>query len=270
MQCGLVVRHRQHVTVDADDLAFAVILHLDGMRSGPVTVVQRWPTIPEMILALMPMPAHPSIYHITPASKLSTIVADNELLSDAAIIARGGKNVQVGMSNIKAARLCRPIDCQPGLMVGGCVPFYFCSRSVMLYLLHRSNHPDLDWREDQEPIVHLVADLQDAVAWANRNHRRWAFSLSNARSGYAEFRRDLANLSEIDWDAVLTNTWSGNGVSSEVKEHKQAEFLVENSFPWRLVTRIGVLSRKVFGEVHDALNNAQHKPKVEIRRDWYC
>jgi hypothetical protein len=217
----------------------------------------------------MPVPADPKIYHITPVSKLPRIIADGELLSDAAIIARGGRNQPVGMSNIKKARLARPVDCHDGLMVGGCVPFYFCSRSVMLFMLHKSNHPDLDWREGQEPIVHLEVDLHEAVEWATRHRQRWAFSLSNARAGYAEFRRDTARLCEVDWDAVATKTWSGPGVPSDVKENKQAEFLVENSFPWSLVTRIGVLSRKVFGEVHNALEEAEHQPKIEIRRDWY-
>src|SRR6185437_7087483 len=126
----------------------------------------------------MPVPDHPKIFHITPASKLPRIIEDGELLSDAAIIGRGGNNVPVGMSNIKRARLVRPVDCHPGLMVGGCVPFYFCSRSVMLFMLHKSNHPDLDWREGQEPIVHLEADMREAVSWAERARRRWAFSLS--------------------------------------------------------------------------------------------
>ncbi len=219
--------------------------------------------------ARMPVPAHPKIYHITPVSKLPRIIADGELLSDAIIVGRGGPNVQVGMGNIKRARLQRPVECHRGLMVGACVPFYFCSRSVMLYLLHRSNHPELDWRDGQEPIVHLEADMRDAVAWANRQGHRWAFSLSNARTGYAEFRRDLANLPDINWDAVEARQWGGSGVSSDVKEHKQAEFLVENSFPWALVTRIGVLSRKIYGEVHNALEDAGHKPRVEMRPEWY-
>jgi ssDNA thymidine ADP-ribosyltransferase, DarT len=217
----------------------------------------------------MPVPANPKIYHITAIANLRRIVPDEELVSDAVMIERGGPEVEVGMSNIKKARLARPVECHPGLMVGGCVPFYFCSRSVMLYLLHMSNHPDLGWREGQEPIVHLEADLREAVAWADHNRRRWAFSLSNARAVYAEFRRDLDNLGEIDWGAVAANTWSGNGVPVDTKENKQAEFLVDRSFPWRLVTRIGVLSRRMFGEVQDVLATARHKPKVEIRSNWY-
>jgi ssDNA thymidine ADP-ribosyltransferase, DarT len=60
------------------------------------------------------------------------------------------------------------------------VPFYFCPRSIMLYLLHRGNHPELDYTGGQRPIVHLVADLHEIVRWAEAQGVRWAFSDRNA------------------------------------------------------------------------------------------
>ena len=66
------------------------------------------------------------------------------------------------------------LDSHPDLYVGNCVPFYFCPRSVMLYVLHMGNLPDLGYRGGQEPIVHLEADLLGTVDWANCNQRRWA------------------------------------------------------------------------------------------------
>jgi hypothetical protein len=58
------------------------------------------------------------------------------------------------MSTIKERRLRLAIECRPGLRVGDCVPFYFCPRSVMLFLLDRGNHPDLTYRGGQGPILH--------------------------------------------------------------------------------------------------------------------
>jgi hypothetical protein len=72
----------------------------------------------------------------------------------------------IGMNNIKQRRLTElTLDSHPGLYVGQCAPFYFCPRSVMLYLIHKRN-PELAYKGGQEPIVHLEADLRDAVAWA--------------------------------------------------------------------------------------------------------
>ena len=149
----------------------------------------------------MPPPAEPKIYHIVHVDRLASIVADGALWSDAALQRRARPGTVIGMSAIKRRRLTNPVKCRPGLNVGDCVPFYFCPRSIMLYVLHMANSPELDYRGGQGPIVHLEADLHEAVAWADRNQRRWAFTLSNAGSGYFKDRCDLAELGEIDWEA---------------------------------------------------------------------
>lgn len=218
----------------------------------------------------MPPPAAPKIYHIVHVDRLPSIIADGVLWCDEEVVRRAPPGTTIGMNSIKERRLTElHLSSHPGLLVGGCVPFYFCPRSIMLYLIHMANHAELVYRGGQGPIVHLEANLNDAVAWADRNQRRWAFTLSNAGSTYFEDRCDLAKLDEIDWSAVQTNRWSGNGVSRSVKEGKQAEFLMEQSFPWELVTRIGVRSQQVYGQVAAALQAAAYKPPVQIEPDWY-
>jgi hypothetical protein len=101
------------------------------------------------------------------------------------------------------------------------------------------------------------------VAWAGANQRRWAFTLSNAGSRYFEDRADLSALGEIDWAAVQATDWPA------CKEGKQAEFLMEESFPWSLVERIGVYSARVHRKATLALRAAAHKPVVEVRSEWY-
>jgi hypothetical protein len=125
-------------------------------------------------------------------------------------------------------------SCQPGLHVGECVPFYWCPRSVMLFLIHRDNDPDLTYHGGQQPILHLEADLLGTVEWALQHAKRWAFTLSNAGSNYFENRCDLRQLTEVNWDAVSARKWSGRGVPAAVKEGKQAEFPIEDCFPWQL------------------------------------
>lgn len=57
--------------------------------------------------------------------------------------------------------------------------------------------------------------------------------------------------------------------SSDVKEGKQAEFLVHKSFPWKLVRRIGVYSAEIKARAEAALADATYRPPVEILRHWY-
>ena len=210
------------------------------------------------------VPANPKIYHIVHVDRLPSIIAEGCLWCDSEVVQSVLPGSTIGMSNIKQRRLQElKLTSHPDLYVGDCVPFYFCPRSVMLYLIHQGNHPDLAYRGGQGPIVHLEADLRQTTLWATEHDRRWAFTLSNAGSYYFEDRCDLAQLDEIDWNAVQATDWR------QCKEGKQAEFLIERQFPWGLVSRIGVLSQAVYRQVQGALRDASHKPVVEVKPDWY-
>jgi hypothetical protein len=213
-----------------------------------------------------PVPAQPKIYHITHVDNLAAIIGEGVLLSDATMLARGGPSVTIGMSAIKRRRVeDLTVSCHPGTKVGDYVPFYFCPRSMMLYLLHRANHPDLAYLGGQDLIVHLEADLHEVVDWAATQNRRWAFSLSNAGARYVETRNRLDQLGEVNWIAVAETDFR----SSDIKEGKQAEFLLHGSFPWELVKRVGVISAEVKGRAEAGLVQATHKPPVEILGNWY-
>lgn len=215
-------------------------------------------------------PAAPKIYHIVHVDKLPYIIADGCLWCDAVIIQRDSSGTTIGMSSIKERRLNQlTLSSHSGLYVGGCVPFYFCPRSVMLYIISQANHPELTYRGGQGPIVHLEADLSTAVNWAEFYKLRWAFTTSNAGANYFDDFCDLGQLHEIDWEAVRADRWSGAGIPSSLKEGKQAEFLIERCFPWELITRVGVQSFPIWTRVAEALARAQHKPKIEIKPDWY-
>ncbi|PZP55639.1 MAG: DUF4433 domain-containing protein, partial [Azospira oryzae] len=146
----------------------------------------------------MDVPAQPKIYHIVHVDRLASIIRDVFLWCDAEMQRRAqqgrASGTTIGMNGIKERRLTLPLNSHPGLHVGDCVPFYFCPRSVMLYIIHQANHPELSYRGGQEPIVHLEADLHATVQWAQSSGRRWAFTTSNAGSYYFEDFADLADL----------------------------------------------------------------------------
>lgn len=221
---------------------------------------------------MSPPPANPCVYHITHVNNLPAIITNGGLISDAAMIARGGPAATIGMGTIKQRRLTLPVSCHAGLNVGDCVPFYFCPRSIMLFVIHCANNPELTYRGGQGPIVHLEADLAAVVAWANQQPRRWAFSLSNAGAGYAQFKSSLNDLHHIDWDAVASNNFSAGSYTpsgNQVKEGKQAEFLLQDDFPWGLVQRIGVASQAIAIQAQAAIASAAHKPQISVQSSWY-
>jgi hypothetical protein len=215
---------------------------------------------------MSPMPSQPKIYHITHGNNIPKIVADGCLWSDAEIVGRGGPTAAVGISEIKARRLHElSVLCRPGTRVGEYVPFYFCPRSVMLYILHKRNHPDLAYKGGQRPMLHLEADLHEVVAWAEREGRWWAFTDTNAGSRYFQSFCDLGDLSRLDWGHIDATDFR----HPLVKEAKQAEFLIHHSFPWSLVQSIGVKDDEVATWLRRVTAVSDHRPDVRVEPSWY-
>jgi hypothetical protein len=75
----------------------------------------------------------------------------------------------------------------------------------------------------------------------------------------------LDQLDEVNWPAVAARDFR----SADIKEGKQAEFLLHRTFPSQLVRRIGVYDRSIAQQVSQVLHGAAHRPIVEIRSDWY-
>ena len=214
------------------------------------------------------VPAQPKIYHITHIDNLDQILSDQVLWSEAQCHARRINCHVVGMSEIKQRRLEEmEVRCHPGTRVGQYVPFYFCPRSIMLYLLHMGNHPSITYRGGQEPILHLEADLNRVVQWANQHDLAWAFTDRNAGDRLVNFYNDLSDLDRVNWTAVA----SINFRDMLVKVGKQAEFLMFRSFPWKLVDKIGVISEKRKDQVEQKLQNFEldEIPVVSVERSWY-
>ena len=215
---------------------------------------------------MSPPARRPKVYHITHVDNLPAIVEEGWLVCDREMIRRGGPTRAIGMSAIKHRRVEQlAVHCHPQTKVGDYVPFYFCPRSVMLYVIHMANHQELAYRGGQGPIIHLEADLHTVIEWADGDCRPWAFSLSNAGARYTEFRNQTDDLDELDWTAIAARNFR----DPEVKEVKQAEFLVYDTCPFELFPRIGVRSPDVAERVTSTVAGLDHHPTVEVQAGWY-
>jgi hypothetical protein len=203
------------------------------------------------------VPSNPPIFHITHVENLASIIAHGCLWSDAQRIARKLVTTNIGYSHIKQRRLNRPVTAGARGKLGDYVPFNFCPRSVMLYVVSRGHQ---DYGGGQDEIVHLVSSVNTAIAIG----KPWAFTDLHADLGYASYFNSLAKLSEVDWKVMPLIQWGGN---DEVTAKRQAEFLVHESFPWSAVESIGVKSTAVAAKVQALLRGGA--PPVAVRPDWY-
>jgi len=208
-------------------------------------------------------PRNPKVYHITHIDNIPSIIEKGCILSDSRML--NAQKTEIGMSNIKLRRLINEVSCHAGTKVGEYTPFYFCTRSIMLYIIHMRNHYELSYKGGQTPILHLQSDFHSAVQWAEKNNIRWALSTSNAGALYTTFYNDTKHLDKINWQAVNATDFK----NSEIKEGKQAEFLMFDYFPWNLIEGIGVVNQDIKNSVDSILQRAEYKPPTSIIRKWY-
>lgn len=146
------------------------------------------------------VPLEPKIYHIVHVDRLPSILRDGALYSDAVMRERGASGTSIGYEHIKEARLKRALWTYPDLMVGECVPFYFCPRSPMLHKVTRYPH-DLNYDGGDGPILHLESDMRAAIAWASKAGRRWVFTDVSAATAYFK-----------DYTAISANSTGSTGM----------------------------------------------------------
>ena len=212
----------------------------------------------------MPVPQGQKIYHIVHHDRLPSIIQHGCLLSDKTVVDMKLPGTNIGYSHIKEKRLVKELQSHLGLTVGGCVPFYFCPRSVMLYVIYISN-PLLNYQGGQKDIVHLEFDLANAIEWAQANGKRWAFTTINAATRPCDDFADVDEFHRVRWDAVAATQWKG-----DLRDWKQAEFLVEGQFPWALVERIGIMEDQALAnKVHAALTGTEQSSLLYYIPSWY-
>ena len=206
-----------------------------------------------------PNPNDPQIFHITHLGNLPSIVRAGGLWCDAQRIARSVGSTNIGHKHIKTRRLARVVHLAAGGVLGDYVPFNFCPRSVMLYVVSRGHQ---DYAGGQREVVHLVSRMSTAVSIG----RPWAFTDRHAELAYAEYFDDPAKLPSVDWAVMPLEWWN---TSPEVRETRQAEFLLHDFFEWAKVEEVAVFDDGVKGAVTQILNGSSHIPPVVVRRDWY-
>ncbi len=77
------------------------------------------------------------------------------------------------------------------------------------------------------------------------------------------YLEDLAQLSEVPWEVMDRDYWA------DVKEERQAEFLVHEFFPWEAVMEIATMTPAVQQRVQGELRQVQYRPPVALRPAWY-
>ena len=213
-------------------------------------------------------PAQLSVYHFLHVDNLAGVLSSGFLYSDGYVRDHGIRNVGVAMNRIKERRLSIEIPGVSDLKVGHCVPFYFCTKSMMLFVIAKGDSPDLIYKGGQSPIVYLRFDFNRVWEWARISGLRAMMTSGNASAAQAEVYLEKDAVRGLDWDAIRETQWGGDDL---LKHRKAAEFLVEECVSADLISEIGVIDEthrlKVVAIVSQYPKFSQIP--VNIQRGWY-
>lgn len=213
-------------------------------------------------------PSQLSVYHFLHIDNLEGVFSSGFLYSDGHMRDQGLANVCVAMNRLKDRRLAIEIPQFPDLKVGYCVPFYFCTKSVMLYVISQANSPDLTYKGGQNPIVYLRFDFERVWEWAKASGLRTIITNGNASAAHAESYVEKGAVRGLDWDAIGQTQWGGDDL---IKHRKAAELLVEDRVSAELIAEIGAIADPYCQSVAMVVTRHPQFKRIPInpRREWY-
>src|SRR5258708_14680384 len=98
-----------------------------------------------------------AIFRITHIDNLPTLLVEDGIWCGNEMKKRSIPYISIGNKDLTASRATRVVKCCEHGNLNDYVPFYFCPRSVMLYLIERQ-HPTT-YGGGQEPIIHLESSV---------------------------------------------------------------------------------------------------------------
>jgi hypothetical protein len=215
------------------------------------------------------MPGHvprpTPIYRLIHIDNLDACLVRGTLYSPNHTPEDGHRYRTIHRHDVQESRRTRPVPKGPGGTVHDYVGFYLGPRSVMLYQLQTGWVEG--YNEGQEPLIHVVSTCQ-VVEDAGLG---FVFSDGHGLARFTAWYDALADLEKVDWDATYAIWWKDAPEDMDRQRRKQAEFLVHRSFPWGLVTEIGVFSESMRARVEGLLTarGLGHTVPVRIRAEWY-
>lgn len=201
----------------------------------------------------------PSIYHFTDGTNLEAIFGTGELRAHR----NAGNSTDIADPTIKERRTRIAVPCGPGGVVADYVPFYFATRSPMLFSIKSGNVADVS--SDQRRLVYFVSST-DAVVEAGL---AYVITNGNASAAFTRFFDGIAHLAAVDWPLMAEWHWANTADDNDRRRRRGAEFLVHGAVPLEYVSEIGVYDAAVKRRVEAILAASGVELPVSIRRNWY-
>lgn len=203
------------------------------------------------------------IYHITHIDNLFSIIDTNGLKSLHSLEQQEINYQNIAHATIQSQRNSYDVPCGPKKTLHDYIPFYFAPRSPMLYSIHKGYVDGYD--DGQEQVIHLCSKIETVY----QTKRLFVFTDGHAIMYNSQFYDDLVDLDKIDWNIMEERYWANTDEDPDRKRRRQAEFLVYEFFPWKLITHIGVMTTQIQEKVAQIVRTSSHQPNIQVHPNWY-
>jgi len=207
-------------------------------------------------VAQVPLPT--PIYHFTHISNLSSLISSGGVICKNGVDSSSIIYRSAAYDSVQGHREIFKVPVAPGGLIHDYVPFYFNSRSPMLFAVHRGNIPGVSMSE----VVFFKTTAQ-TIEGAGK---LFVFTDGHGIMDLTDYYNNLNELSEVPWDVVNAKYWT-NFVDG--RRLRQSEFLVHSKLDWELIETIGVYNQTMKDRVEGLIQHLVHKPSVEIKLSWY-
>lgn len=173
--------------------------------------------------------------------------------------------INIGMEKLIHDRRHNPIPIQGAGDLGDYVPFYFAGHSPMLLMIKNGTKGVM--QRPQEDIVFVVCSIQKIVDLG----LPFVFTDRHAKRAMANFYTDIADLNQLDWNAIGAKVWKNDANHLQRQDLKQAEFLVKSQVPVEAISALVVkdVERKAYFNELTAQLNLTIKVHIDHQKKLY-
>ncbi|PZR02285.1 MAG: hypothetical protein DI539_27825, partial [Flavobacterium psychrophilum] len=170
--------------------------------------------------------------------------------------------ISIGHRTLINQRGQSPLPLPPGGVLNDYIPFYFASKTPMLYQIYKGLVHD--YAGTQTEIIYLVSTVETIVEL----NLPFLFTDRHAYLLHKIIYNNIEDLTKLDWSTIKDQSWHTH-YSDVKKELKQAEFLVHRHLPLQGIRGIIVQNVEIATFVEQMLANAGLDIKVAVRADYY-
>lgn len=171
--------------------------------------------------------------------------------------------IQIGFPSLINQRITREVPVEPFGTLADYVPFYFCVKSPMLYVITMGNDPEVI-KTPADEIVYIVSTVERP----EELKVMYVFTDRHAKLNYTRFYNKYEDLDKLQWGIIKSDRW-GSQYGTERKEIKQAECLIYRMMPLEGIIGLGVKTETMYNIIKQMVKECKVDIPVKIKSEWY-